>query len=323
MRINNKEKFLEKGMYIHHSIYNYSMVDYQGTRVPVSIICPSHGEFLQKPMHHLRGYGCQKCAYKKKQCYNKKRNERSKSDFVRKASLIHNKKYSYERLIYITARQKACITCPIHGDFWQMPDNHLSGQGCRECYRFLQKNGENFRRLTKNLFIKRAIEVHGHRYDYSKVKYINDSSKVTIICSIHGEFHQQPGLHIRRKSGCAQCNLVGGYSFNRIYADQDLMDKPSFFYVVNINTRTENFIKIGITSRSLSERFRKWRKYSVVNELIVRETSLGSAFALEQRILVLFKSKRYIPDMHIDGKTECFKPSALSGILQYINRPLV
>ena len=51
-------------------------------------------------------------------------------------------------------------------------------------------------RITTNDFIKKAIEVHGDKYDYSKVEYINNSTKVCIICPIHGDFWQRPRNHL-------------------------------------------------------------------------------------------------------------------------------
>lgn len=53
--------------------------------------------------------------------------------------------------------------------------------------------------LTRDTFIKKAREVHGDRYDYSKVEYINSRTKVCIICPIHGEFWVRPDIHL---SGC-------------------------------------------------------------------------------------------------------------------------
>lgn len=46
---------------IHGLRYIYDLVDYQGSKVKVSIICPLHGVFQQLPSDHLRGYGCQAC----------------------------------------------------------------------------------------------------------------------------------------------------------------------------------------------------------------------------------------------------------------------
>ena len=41
---------------------------------------------------------------------------------------------------------------------------------------------------TSEQFIEDSRKVHGEKYDYSKVEYINDKTKVCIICPIHGEF---------------------------------------------------------------------------------------------------------------------------------------
>ena len=47
---------------------------------------------------------------------------------------------------------------------------------------------------TKNeIFIEKAKKVHGDKYDYSKVQYVNAYTKVCIICTEHGEFWQLPG----------------------------------------------------------------------------------------------------------------------------------
>ena len=48
------------------------------------------------------------------------------------------------------------------------------------------------KRKTTEEFISEAKLVHGNKYDYSKVEYINSSTKVIIVCKDHGEFHQKP-----------------------------------------------------------------------------------------------------------------------------------
>jgi len=63
------------------------------------------------------------------------------------------------------------------------------------------------KRLTTEEFIKRAKEVHGDKYDYSKVKYTNKHTKVCIICPIHGEFWQEPNSHLYG-CGCNECWLT-------------------------------------------------------------------------------------------------------------------
>ena len=78
------------------------------------------------------------------------------------------------------------------------------------------------RRLTKEEFIAKAIEAHGDKYDYSKVNYINNATKVCIICPIHGEFWQIPSNHFRGCE-CPLCDkqnskkLVCGVGINDLY----------------------------------------------------------------------------------------------------------
>ena len=62
------------------------------------------------------------------------------------------------------------ITCLIHGDFIQRPDNHLMGKGCRGC-------GNNMI-LTKELFIEKSKLIHGERYDYSLVDIKNSINRI-------------------------------------------------------------------------------------------------------------------------------------------------
>ena len=56
------------------------------------------------------------------------------------------------------------------------------------------------------IFENRARNIHGDKYDYSKVKYITANDKVCIICPEHGIFWQSPAVHINGKHGCPKCN---------------------------------------------------------------------------------------------------------------------
>ena len=62
-----------------------------------------------------------------------------------------------------------------------------------------------YNQLTTEQFIEKAKKVHGDKYDYSKVVYVNSQTKVCIICPIHGEFSQTPNAHLRGQ-GCPTCN---------------------------------------------------------------------------------------------------------------------
>ena len=125
----------------------------------------------------------------------------SKNDFIRKAEQIHNNKYDYSKVEYINNKAKVCIICPEHGEFWQRPDRHLMGQGCPVC-RYVKSSKSNASNTQH--FIEKAKQVHGNKYDYSKVEYVNNSTKVCIICPKHCEFWQTPRDHLQGK-GCPKC----------------------------------------------------------------------------------------------------------------------
>ncbi len=59
-------------------------------------------------------------------------------------------------------------------------------------------------KLTQNEFISRSKLIHGDKYDYSQVHYVNKDTKVEIICPEHGSFWQSPNNHMKGK-GCPKC----------------------------------------------------------------------------------------------------------------------
>lgn len=185
------EMFVEKSREIYGDKYDYSKVVYKKMLEKVCIICPEHGEFWQTPLNHLEGSGCPKCSGRNK----------TTEDFIAKARKVHGNKYDYSKVVYKNATEKVCIICPEHGEFWQNPTSHLKGFGCRKCS--AQALSKKVRKDTTD-FIAEAKTVHGDKYDYSKVEYVNSNTKVCIICPEHGEFWQSPSNHLKGK-GCPKC----------------------------------------------------------------------------------------------------------------------
>jgi hypothetical protein len=216
------EEFIEKSIVVHGDKYDYSNVEYKCSNEKVIIICKIHGKFEKIPHSHLMGQGCTNCS-----CINSaEKRKTTLEEFIDRSNIKHNNIYDYSKSIYINGATKIKIICKIHGDFEQVPDSHLAGNGCKKCYyetisqRFLQ---------TKEEFIKKSKLVHGDKYDYSKSDYINCTTKIIIICKIHVEFTKTPIAHYNSCIGCPKCSN-NGYS------------KPSFlwldflskFYNINI-----------------------------------------------------------------------------------------
>ena len=125
----------------------------------------------------------------------------SKEEFIFKANSKHNHKYDYSKVEYINSQVKVCIICPEHGEFWQTPANHLYGKKCPKCSTIAQHLSQT---NSKEKFIEKAKQVHGDKYDYSKIEYKNNKTKVCIICPEHGEFWQKPNSHLNGR-GCPLC----------------------------------------------------------------------------------------------------------------------
>lgn len=198
-RKRDTETFVKKAMEVHKNKYDYSKVVYTDCETKVCIICPVHGEFWQSPSAHLRGQGCPECAIKK----NADSLRKPLDDFLNKAREIHYNKYDYSNVQYINSDTQVTIVCPTHGAFNQTPYNHLKGQGCPVCAR-----ERVFQSLNDTVldFIAKAKEVHGDRYDYSKVNYVRSKDDVEIICKKHGSFYQKPNNHLMGH-GCPCCGV--------------------------------------------------------------------------------------------------------------------
>ena len=191
-----KQKFIDKANKVHNGKYDYSKVEYIDTHTKVCIVCPEHGEFWQIPNAHLCGCGCPACSNCKRP---------TTEEFIDKCKLVHGDRYDYSQVSYVRTHDKVRIICPEHGEFMQTPSSHLRGAGCPECGK-VSRTGRPY--YNNGKFIEKARKVHGERYDYSKVEYVDTNTPVCIICPEHGEFWQKPSNHLNG-SGCYKCYLDG------------------------------------------------------------------------------------------------------------------
>ncbi|MFW6219237.1 MAG: hypothetical protein ACOC33_00085 [bacterium] len=192
-----KDEVIEKSKIIHEGKdYDYSNVIYDGMYKKIKIGCIEHGYFFQRPVNHLRGQGCPKCANNVKL---------TKEDVIRKGNEKHNFKYDYSKISdkLENGKIKIKISCPEHGYFWQRIMNHLRGDGCPKC--------AGLAKLTKEDIIRRGKKKHNNFYDYSEIgdDYKNNQSKIKISCPEHGFFYQQINNHLNGQ-GCPKCRQSKG-----------------------------------------------------------------------------------------------------------------
>jgi hypothetical protein len=202
-------EFITQAKLVHGDKYDYSKVDYKRTHEPVIIICPTHGEFYQTPSIHLNGSGCSKCSTES----ITEKSRKTKDDFINQAKLIHGDKYDYSEVDYIRNSLPIKIICPKHGLFIQRPVHHINNKSeCPQCCH--EKNAQRLLSNTEDFLLK-AKEIHGDKYDYSKVNYTTAITPVEIICPKHGLFFQKPAAHLSNQ-GCPCCSESQGESTLRV-----------------------------------------------------------------------------------------------------------
>lgn len=287
-------QFLLRAKTIHGDKYNYEKKEWKNANTEVIIQCPKHGLFYQLPVVHLRGAGCPKCGVEYVSQQRKKNNE----VFTAQARLVHGAIYDYQKVNYLNARENVIITCKLHGDFLQTPDAHLCGASCNKCADIIRADKK---RLTINDYIIRARIIHGDKYDYSKTDYTSMNDEITIICSEHGPFKQRPGNHLNG-NGCPLCANSG-----------IKMEAPGIMYYLRIQHENLFFWKIGITNRTIEQRFMKdVKKIEVVKTWYYERMIDG--YKEEQKILKEFKAYRvtqYLGVLSRGGNTELFIDNVL------------
>lgn len=241
-----REEFLEKARATHGDKYEYIDIpdEFVAKSTYIKIICPKHGIFEQIAKSHYSGYGCRKCAREIiMKNLNKKIQEKklTNEEFVKRASLVHNNKYIYDKTD-VDNRDcdgKVIITCPIHGDFKQDPNNHLAGNGCKECAKIKSKQP----RISNDEMIKRFRTIHGDKFIYDKTDITkkDKDGKVIITCRIHGDFKQDPHNH-ERGTGCPYCA-------GKMYTEEDFKKNASLVH--NGKYTYEHFIYIDSHTKGL------------------------------------------------------------------------
>lgn len=122
--------------------------------------------------------------------------------FLEKSKITHLDRYDYSEVVYKNINEKVIIICNIHGEFLQTPKNHQKGHGCKKCAIILKASS-----LSKGIknFITNSSNIHKNKYDYSKSIYVNNRTKLIIICPIHGEYRISPSHHYKGH-GCTNCS---------------------------------------------------------------------------------------------------------------------
>lgn len=300
----NTELFKVKANEVHNNFYDYSKTVYINYKTKLTIICPIHGEFKQRIDHHLNGFKCKLCG-----CNSAAQKLLiTKEQFLQKAEKIHGKTYDYSLFIPCKAKEKIQIICKSHGIFEQSYDSHINQKS--KCPKCSQKNGDNLKRKKISDFIKESKAIHYSFYTYEKSRYISNSTKLIITCPIHGDFSQTPSNHLQGK-GCKEC-MKETNTFNKEGFKRVAKGKECTFYIIECFNENETFYKIGITSRSVKQRYSNIHSmpysYKIIKEI---KGTPDFIWDTEAKYKKQYKNDIYTPSIKFAGsKTECFNKSA-------------
>jgi hypothetical protein len=190
-----KKVAIERMSLAHGDKFDYGSFEFVDAKTPGRIKCQLHGHFWMSVLDHVRSKtGCPECSKE----VQRERLRFSFEEVVRRARTVHGEMYEYPAQNYTNARIPMKIICHVHGAFEQSFDSHVHQMsGCPKCYGFTKK--------TNDEFVEAASAIHGDRYDYSEVEYVNNTTHVKIACVAHGIFWQKPIKHINARHGCPRC----------------------------------------------------------------------------------------------------------------------
>lgn len=225
-------------------------------------------------------------------------------EFIEKL-IINDKKnninYDYSKFEYKGTFIKSTIICKKHGEFQMKPNNRLNGQECYYCGKI--KNIKPVLIRQKDFFKKMT----NTKYLFKKFIFVNAHTPGIVTCTLHGDFNMAP-KHLARGHGCKECgHLFSGYRKSDWVKKSK--QKKGIFYLLKCTGNNEIFYKVGITSISVKERYRKKNympyDYSILKEIV--SDDLNFIWELENKVKKENRTNRYNPLIKFPGsKYECF-----------------
>lgn len=266
-----KAAFVENSKKHFGDRYDYSSFsELPPVGTKVRIFCTAHDlEFLQEPRNHQRGHvGCPKCKSLKHALGDGQLNPGDDTSqllpkFVDQARAVHGDRYGYEEFEYVNVSTKGCVTCPLHGEFQQTPNNHLRGSGCPECARESLKEG-TFKRKCEKMGIDywRALKRRQAGMSEERILsegYVRATREVGNV-TVHGKTYPNMEEAVRALSPPASSATISRWIASGVTPEEAFSRVPNpgygdgIVYVVTHGSSNKQYV--GITVQSLDRRWK-------------------------------------------------------------------
>jgi hypothetical protein len=218
----------------------------------------------------------------------------TKKQFIERAIDIHGNQYNYSNIVFNRMREKVSIECKKHGEFLQTPTKHLLGRGCPVCA--IESTGMANRKSIIE-WINDFKEVHNDKYKYTEIFYENNNCYITAQCKLCRNIFKQKAIH-HSKTGCG-CPNCAESGFNP--------NDNAILYYLAVSHEDNIYYKIGITNRTVAERFKPSDLSKITVVKIIEYDNGKDAVKEEKRILKNYSKYKYIGKPILSsGNTELF-----------------
>lgn len=326
-RNKNKLKFLERANEKFGNKFDYSSAMFINQKTSLTIICPDHGDFETTPDKHLGAVtGCPKCGINSA---GVKRNKKAKDEFHQIFETVfskHLKLLNEYQSVYEPVRVQ-CQTCGVVDSV--SPDNIKHQK--KKLRNYCSNCSNTFNRTTAQQNKLEEIKAHaGQNFpglNLSSSVYINMHTPMEFVCTYHGAQQRNPVEFLNSPRGCVQCARDElGWSGTRIRqltsGDPKFLSRSTKLAVMSVEVFGIESLKVGITTRSLEQRYREALK------IIWYSVELDELDALMLELLVKREFERH-QDKRIykagmragdrwSGDTEIYWPTKKDEIISFI-----
>lgn len=141
-------------------------------------------------------------------------------NFKNKGNLLWNNKFDYSRFVYVNNKTKGEIECPIHGSFWQTPNDHIAKHDCRKCSseKVFNYNIKDIKDRENYLVDLYYINLTNHNEDFNKIGISKEYKK------------RITNIKTKSKSSVIELVIIPMTLSEAYYVEQKIKHNPKFKY---------------------------------------------------------------------------------------------